>query len=68
MATVKFVDEARNLYKLDIVVVAITPFTLVVKIELLSLNEILLELINEVVDTSPFIIDVKVLIVEFNEF
>ncbi len=61
MATVRLVDEAKNLYKLPIVVVAMTPFIFVVTTELFWLKERELELIMVVVPTEPARLDSIVL-------
>ena len=68
VATDKLDEPEINLYKLEMEVVADTSFTVVVRIEPFSLNEEVLELIIDEVDTSPFTIDVIVFTAEFNEF
>ena len=66
VATVRFAEEVKNLYKLEIEVVAITPFIVVVIIELFSLNEELFELMIVVEVASPFTMEVSVFTAEFN--
>ena len=68
VATLKFVDEAKYLYKFASEVVATTPFIFVVRTELFSAKDILLELIKLDVASSPFTIEVIVFTAEFNEF
>lgn len=59
VATVRLVEEAKNLNRLDNEVVEVTPFTEVVMTEPFSLNERLLELIRVVVDIIPFMFEVN---------
>lgn len=59
VATVKLLDEATNLYKLEIDVVATTPLIVVVSTDPFSLNVEALELIIVEVATKPFILVVK---------
>jgi hypothetical protein len=62
------VEEAKNLYKLEIEVVAVTPFMVVVSTEPFSSNEEVLELIIDEVDISPFTMEVRIFTAEFNWF
>ena len=68
VATLKFVDEAKNLYKLESEVVASTPLTFAEITELFSVKDILLEFIKLDVASSPFTIEVIVFTAEFKEF
>jgi hypothetical protein len=68
VATVRLLELEINLYKLEIEVVAITPFIFVVSTELFSVKFKVFELIIDEVEVSPFTIEVKVLIAEFSEF
>lgn len=62
--TFKFVEDAKNLYRPDIEVVALTPLIVVVITP--SFAEISLELIMEVVAIFPLIIEVSSFITESN--
>lgn len=64
----KLVEEAINLYKLEIEVVAVTPFIFVVSTDPFSSKEDMLELIIEEVDTSPFTIEVSSFTTELSWF
>jgi late competence protein required for DNA uptake (superfamily II DNA/RNA helicase) len=66
VATVRLEEEAKNLYKLPIVVVATSPLIVVVITELFSSKETLFELIIDEVDTSPFTIEVNSFTTEFS--
>ena len=68
VATVRllFVDEARNVYRLAIDVVAITPLMFVVTTPLEA--AIVFELIIDVLVDTPLITDVNVFTAEFNVF
>jgi hypothetical protein len=59
VATDKLLEAEINLYKLEIEVVAITPLIVVVSTDPFSLNEEVLELIIDDVETSPFTIEVN---------
>jgi hypothetical protein len=66
VATVRLVEEAKNLIKLEIEVVEVTPFTEVVMIPLFA--EILFEFMSVVVETFPLITEVISFTAEVKSF